>query len=109
MNQRLPGPAALIPGFPRSPVERPQRFIQQPNFRSLGKHVIERGLNERDLLPNNLRLNPLIRRRHSHRVPSSLPHQFPGPARGERDLARISRSGRANNGATGSEPGGGMF
>jgi hypothetical protein len=68
MNGRLPGPAAFVLRFPRSPVERPQRFIQQPNFMILRNHVIERGLKERDLLPDNLWLSPPIRRRH--RVPS---------------------------------------
>jgi len=68
MNRRLPGPAAFVLRFPRSPVERPQRFIQQPNFMILENHVIERRLKERDLLPDHPRLSPPIRRPHrAHR------------------------------------------
>ncbi|GEM_PF-3118530 len=88
MNGRLPGPATLIAGFPCSPVERPQRLIQQPDFMILRNHVIERRLKERDLLPDNLWLSPPIRRRH--RVPSlnsaSIPASSPKIARPRLDI-----------------------
>jgi hypothetical protein len=84
MNRRLPGPTAFLLRFPRRPLERPQRFIQPSDFMILRNHVIQRGLKERPLLPDQHRLRPSIRR--SHRI------QLPRPASNSASSPRMARA-----------------
>ena len=63
MSGRLPGPAAFVLGLSRGPVERPQRFIEQPDLMNLRNHAIERGVKECNLRADHLRLRSPSRRR----------------------------------------------